>query len=211
NAGYSAGPCAGRDLAEEAIFLARLLDQLRAGEAESEGCLALLLITHARRAARTDGQGVTVPLDEQDRSLWKRDEIKEGVAVLDQALARRAPGPYQIKAAIAACHCAGAQSDWRQICALYDSLLRFEPTPVVRLNRAVAFAEAGALDVASRLLEELEGELRAYQPYHAASAALLARRGKFAEARVAYDRAISLAASPSDAAFLLTRRGLLGV
>jgi RNA polymerase sigma-70 factor (ECF subfamily) len=203
NAGYTAGPKAGRDLAEEALYLCALLDRLHPGEAEVEGCLAALMISHARRGARTDADGqATVPMGRQDRGLWRKDEIAAGVAILERALRRRAPGPHQIKAAIAACHCEGEHSDWAQIALLYDSLLRFEPTDVVRLNRAVAHAEAGALDAALAELTRIEPALRDYQPFHAAKAELLARQGRHAQARAAYETAMSLAPSAADIAFL---------
>lgn len=205
NAGYSAGPQAGSDLAQEALYLCALLDRLRPGEAEIEGCLALLVISHARRAARTDAGGQTIPLGRQQRALWKRDEIAAGVAVLERALARRTLGPYQLKAAIAACHTEGEQSDWAQIALLYDRLLAHEPTPVVRLNRAVAHAEAGALDAALADLEELAPGLQDYQPFFAAQAELLVRKGLHARARVAYERALALAPSEADAAWLASR------
>ena len=209
NAGYTAGPGEPRDLCDEAIFLARLINALRPGEAEVEGCLALLLITHARRAARNDASGATVPLTEQDRSLWDRAAIAEGLALLQGALARHGPGPYQIKAAIAACHVAGTRPDWRQIALLYDSLHRIEPTPVVQLNRAVALAESGALEAALDLISQLAPLLDAYQPFHAARAEYLARAGRIPAAGLAYARAIDLAPSAADAAFLTTRRDLL--
>lgn len=205
NAGYSAGPQAGSDLAQEALYLCALLDRLRPGEAEIEGCLALLLISHARRAARTDAGGQTIPLGRQQRALWKRDEIAAGVAVLERALARRTLGPYQLKAAIAACHCESDQSDWAQIALLYDRLLAHEPTPVVRLNRAVAHAETGALDAALADLEDLAPGLQDYQPFFAAQAELLVRKGLHARARMAYERALALAPSEADAAWLASR------
>lgn len=206
NAGYSAGPQAGSDLAQEALYLCALLDRLRPGEAEIEGCLAALMISHARRGARMDACGqTTVPLGQQRRTLWKQDEIAAGVAILEQALGRRAPGPYQIKAAIAACHCEGEHSDWAQIALLYDRLLSFEPTPVVRLNRAVAHAEAGALDAALAELASIGPDLQGYQPFFAAQAELLARKGLHAQARSAYQRAMALSPSAADTAFLALR------
>ena len=211
NAGYSAGPDAGHELAEEAIYLSMLLDRLRPEDPEIEACLALLRITHARRKARVDAGGMTVPLARQDRTLWVSAEITSGVALLDRAVARGRPGPYQIKAAIAACHVQEKGSDWLQIAALYDSLVRFEPTAIVRLNRAVAYAEAGAHDLALRMLEALQDELNTYQPFHAAHAELLSKGGNFAKARLAYDKAIGLAASKADIAFLTHRRNLLAV
>ncbi|WP_354006114.1 DUF6596 domain-containing protein [Ensifer canadensis] len=187
------------------MFLCRLLNRLRPEDPEIEGCLALVLITHARCLARVDGDGVTVPLGEQDRTKWNRGQIDEGLGLIDTAMRRRAPGPYQIKAAIAACHVQGEASDWAQIVLLYDSLLRLEPTPVVRLNRAVALCEAGWQEPAMRSLDALSAELRDYQPYHAARAELLSRMGQADEAAKAYAIAIALAGSPSDAAFLRQR------
>ncbi len=211
NAGYTAGPAEPRDLCDEAIFLARLIARLSppglCNLAEVEGCLALMLLTHARRAARVE-DGVTVPLGQQDRSLWDSAALAEGLALIDAAMARRSPGPYQIKAAIAACH-AAAQPDWPQIAALYEGLARFEPTPVVHLNRAVALAETGALQPALDLLDRLGPALAAYQPYHAARAEYLARAESFGPARAAFGRAIALAASSADAAYLAKRRAAL--
>jgi RNA polymerase sigma-70 factor (ECF subfamily) len=204
NAGYTLGPALDRDLCEEAIFLARLLTTLQPGEAETEGCLALLLLTHARRAARLKG-GETVALADQDRALWDRLMLDEGLELLDRAISRARPGPYQIKAAIAACQCR-SPPDWPQIAALYAGLYQHEPTPVVHLNHAVALAEAGDLPAALSMLAALEVTLADYQPYHAALAEYLARDGRTGPALQAYARAIALAASPADAAFLASRR-----
>ena len=209
NAGYTNGPTADRDLCAEAIYLARMLDQLRKGEAEIEGCIALMLITHARFGARTDKQGETIALDDQDRSLWNGAMIDSGVALLDVAIARRDAGPFQIKAAIAACQIQGAAPDWPQIAALYGSLQRFEPTPVVALNHAVARAESGDLHGALQQIADLAAELDDYQPFHAAYADLLARSGQSPESHAAYSRAIALAPSAADAAFLTKRRNRL--
>ena len=211
NAGYSASevaPSIRATLCDEAIYLGRMLDQLQPGDPEIEGLLALMLITHARRDARFS-EGASVPLEAQDRRRWDHARIDEGVAVLDRAMARRAVGPCQIKAAIAALHVADGVTDWRQIVLLYDSLIRFEATPVVQLNRAVALAEAGALAAGQRVLDALAAELDAYQPFHAARAELLRRAGRAAEASLAYDRAIALAAAPADVALLQQRRAAL--
>ncbi|MES2667875.1 MAG: DUF6596 domain-containing protein [Pseudomonadota bacterium] len=202
--GYTNGPGQDRDLCIEAIFLARLLDQLGPGQAEVEGCLALLLITHARRAARVGGAG-TIALADQDRSLWDLAAITDGLALLDCAMQRRTPGPFQIKAAIAACHVQAATPDWRQIAMLYDALLRMEPTPVVRLNRAVAYAEAVGPEAGLAALLPLMVDLDGFQPFHAAHADLLARTGRVVESKAAYARAILLATNPADAAFLSLR------
>ncbi len=202
NAGYTAGPSAGRDLAEGAIWLGRLLDRLRPDDPEIEGFLALMLLTHARRAARVDEAGATIPIGRQDRGLWDRMAITGGVALVERALSRRQFGPYQIKAAIAACHCEGDTSDWPQIAALYGVLLQHEPTAIVRLNHAVAIAEAGALAEGFATVEALAGDLGDYQPWHAARAELLMRLGRRSEAQAAYSKAIALAPSSEDAAFL---------
>ncbi len=206
NAGYTAGPSEPRDLCAEAIFLARLIADLRPGEPEVEGVLALMLITHARRAARVDGAGATVALADQNRARWDHAAISEGLRLIDTALVRRAPGPYQIKAAIAACHVAADGPDWPQIALLYESLYRIEPTPVVQLNRAVALAEAGALDTALAILTQLATALDGYQPFHAACAEYLSRSNDFTAALTHYDRAIVLAESAADTAFLARKR-----
>lgn len=203
-AGYTAGPGLDRDLCDEAIFLARLLTRLQPATAEVEGLLALLLLTHARRAARVSND-VSVALAEQDRALWDRPMLAEGLGILDIAVTRQNSGPFQIKAAIAALHSQDAP-DWPQIAALYAGLLCHEPTPVVRLNHAVALAETGALPEALARLEILSEALADYQPFHAARAELLARNGQTAAALAAYGKAIALASSPADAAFLTRRR-----
>lgn len=208
NAGYTVGPIAGRDLCDEAIFLARMLNELRAGEPEVEGALALLLLTHARRAARIGADNVTIAPGGQDRSLWDRAMLDEGLAFLDAAIIRRDPGPFQIKAAIAACQ-TSLPPDWPQIAALYAGLHAHEPTPVVRLNHAVAVAEAGDLATGLATLAALADALDDYQPFHAARAELLARSHQTTAALEAYARAIALAASSADAAFLTHRRARL--
>jgi len=207
NAGYTAGPAVKRDLCEEAIYLARMVNQLCPAKAEVEGVLALMLITHSRRRARSNAQGASVALADQDRSLWHPTDLAEGLALIDTAMARRSPGPFQIKAAIAACQIIGPTPDWPQILALYDGLLHHEPTAVVALNRAVALAETGQVANALGDLAELAASLDHYQPFHAAHADLLARTGRYAESDAAFGRAIDLAASTADAAFLAKRRG----
>jgi RNA polymerase sigma-70 factor (ECF subfamily) len=209
NAGYTAGPKADRDLCEEAIFLARILNGLRQGEAEVEGCLALMLLSHGRRRARVDAAGMTVPPQDQDRSLWDMAMLTEGDILVRQALAKRKLGPNQIKAAIAACHALPDTPDWPQIRLLYETLLRFEPTDVIRLNLAVAMAEAGDPVLALQVLDDISASLADYPPFHAAAAALHAKAGAREAALAAYGRAIALAASPQDAAFLTTRRDVL--
>jgi RNA polymerase sigma factor (sigma-70 family) len=207
NAGYTAGPALDRDLCAEAVHLARMLAALKPEEAEIEGCLALMLITHARRSARLR-DGVSVALADQDRTLWDRLMLDEGLQLLDRAMVRARPGPFQIKAAIAACQCQ-SPPDWPQIAALYAGLHAHEPTPVIRLNHAVAVAEAGDMPGAISILETLAATLVDYQPYHAARAEYLARSCRTADALAAYARAIALAASPADARFLAGRRSRL--
>ena len=227
--GYTAGPndapevgqgetrgktrVGGRDLCGEALFLARLLDALCPAQAEIEGALALMLLTHARRAARVSASGVTVPPAEQDRRLWRHEEAAEGRQRLETALRRQQAGPFQIKAAISACQMAEPAPDWPQILHLYTALLLMEPTPVVRINHAVALAENGLLGAALATLSELS-ELREpmadFQPFHAAHAAVLAQAGQTENSQRAYATAIALASHESDRRFLAGRAARLG-
>lgn len=204
-AGYAQGPQTGIDLCTEAIFLARLLVRLAPNQPEVEAALALLLLTNARAAARTGPDGQTLPPARQDRRLWNQAERADGLALLDRSIARRSPGPFLLKAAIAALHAADGPPDWPQIAALYDRLRDFEPTPVVALNHAVALAEAGNPARALAQVRALEDALVDYQPFHAVLAELLSRLGETGPARAAYDRAIALATSPADRAFLTAR------
>jgi RNA polymerase sigma factor (sigma-70 family) len=208
NAGYTVGPSADRDLCDEAIYLARMVDALRPGEAEVEGCLALMLMTHARRGARLNAKGESISLADQDRSRWDHVALAEGVQILDTAMARRNSGPFQIKAAIAACHHPDG-SDWPQIALLYRGLMRHEPTPVIALNLAVALAEAEGAQAGIAVLNTLSVELADYQPFHATRAELLGRTGQVEAALAAYDQAIALAPSSADARFLGQRRARL--
>lgn len=207
--GYVAGPNEPRDLCLEAEYLVRLINQLQPDEAEIEGALAMMLLTAARRGARIGEDGASVPPAEQDRTLWEHTKIAEGRALLTQAVARRKPGPFQIKAAIADCQTAEPQPDWTQIALLYQSLLRFEPTPVVTLNAAVAAAEAGEPSRALRVVEALKDELHDYQPWHAARAALLVKTGNRTDAIQAYRDAIAAAPSPAETLFLQKRLAAL--
>ncbi len=200
-------------LCAEAIFLARTLVALMPGQAEIEGLLALMLLTHARHRARLDAGGEYADLARQDRRLWDEAMIAEGLSILDRAVARLDGGPYQIQAAISALHLAGVRvgaTDWRQILMLYDSLWRLVPSPVVQLNRAVALFEAGRRDMALAELHQISDQLSAYQPFHAALADLLARSDQIEAARAAYDRAIDLCPTPVQARFLTARRDRLG-
>jgi RNA polymerase sigma-70 factor (ECF subfamily) len=209
--GYVAGPHEARDLCHEAEYLMRLLDHLRPGDPEIEGALAMMLLTGARRAARIGPDGASIPPAQQDRSLWDAPRINEGRAHLETAMMRRNPGPFQIKAAIADCQMADPGPDWPQIAALYGALARFEPTPVVRLNHAVAIAESGDPTHALTIVEELAPDLVTYQPWHAARAALLAQTGNRAAAAAAYDTASATAPTPAEALFLRQRRAALDV
>jgi RNA polymerase sigma-70 factor (ECF subfamily) len=195
-------------LCEEAIFLALLMADLTKGDPEVAGLLSLMLTTHARRPARMGGDGALIPLDEQDRTLWDASLVAEGLAVLDAALVRLTPGPFQIKAAISALNVQAqthAETDWRQMLLLYESLLRFEPTPVVRLNRAVVLAQLGGVAAALAEMDELAPTLAQYQPFHAARADFLSRAGQTGAAREAYHQAISLSRNAAERAFLQTR------
>lgn len=199
------------DLAEEAVRLARLLHALVPGDAESAGLLALLLVTDARRAARLAADGALVPLPEQDRTRWDAARTREGVAVLDAALRLGRPGPYQVQAAISALHSQAPswrETDWLQITALYDALLRHDASPVVELNRAVAVSMADGPEAGLALLARLAAvpAMRDYQPFHAARADLLRRAGRPADAAAAYDRAIGLSRNQAERRFLARRR-----
>lgn len=199
-----------RDLCGEALFLARLLDALCPAQAEIEGALALILLTHARRDARVSASGVTVLPAEQDRRLWRHEEAAEGRQRLETALRRQQAGPFQIKAAISACQMAEPAPDWPQILHLYTALLLMEPTPVVRINHAVALAENGLLAAALATLSELREPMADFQPFHAAHAAVLAQVGQTQSARRSYAIAIALASHESDRRFLAGRAARLG-
>lgn len=220
NEGYSA--MAGealirQELCSEAIRLARVLTGLLP-DPEALGLLALMLLHHSRRRARVNAQGELVLLEDQDRSLWDKDEIEEGLKVLDGALrplrdrtlAMRRPGPYQIQAAIAAQHARALRpqdTDWRQIADLYRELAQVIPSPVVELNRAVAVAMAYGPGEGLKLLDQLEDEsqLENYYLFHAARADLQRRTGWLDEARVAYSRALELCGNAVEQAFLRKR------
>jgi RNA polymerase sigma-70 factor (ECF subfamily) len=214
NEGYTA--TAGADLVrqglcEEAIRLARTLAELMPDEPEALGLLALMLLHHARRAARTDDAGDLVTLEEQDRTRWDRGQIDEGVSLLEMALRRGpAPGPYQLQAAIAACHATArnaGDTDWARIAALYGRLARLAPSAVVELNRAVAVAMADGPAAGLELVQALDasGELAGYHLLPATRADLLRRLDRPAEAAAAYRQALALAATDAERRYL-TRR-----
>jgi RNA polymerase sigma-70 factor, ECF subfamily len=211
NEGYSAsgGDAPVRaDLCEEAIRLAKLLAVLMPDEPEALGLLALLLLHDARRAARTGDDGELVLLEDQDRSLWNRERAAEGTRVLERALSRRSPGPYQLQAAIASLHLEAQRADdtdWPQIAALYETLARLEPSPVVELNRAVAVAMADGPERGLELIDRVE--LPSYHLLHAARADLLRRLGRRDEAAASYRRALELPMNAADRHFLERRLG----
>ena len=187
----------------EAIRLVRLLLRLFPTEPEIMGLLALMLLQHARTPARFDIDGAPVLLDDQDRRLWDRTMIVEGLALIDKAMRHRLPGPYQIQAALAATHARAAHpadTDWVQMNALYAALERLRPSPVVTLNRAVAVSKLDGPTAALAMIAPLEDRLSSYFPYHGTRGALLLELGRTAEARVAFDRAVALARSPAEAA-----------
>jgi RNA polymerase sigma-70 factor (ECF subfamily) len=195
------------ELCGEAIRLGRLLVRLMPDDAEVWGLLALMLLHDARRAARVDASGAFVAPAEQDRALWDGGRIGEGRTALERAMALRRPGPYQIKAAIASLH-TEQPPDWAEIAELYAALARFEPTPVVELNRAVAVGFASGPQAGLAVLAPLLGDaaLERYVPLHAAHADLLLRAGSRAAASEAYARAIALSANDVQRAELERRR-----
>lgn len=206
----SVGPCVvAGELCDEAIRLARLLAGLCAGEPEVLGLLAMLLLTDARRPARTGPGGKLVLLADQDRSRWDHAKISEGSRLLDQAMRARRPGPYQLQAAIAACHAAAADArdtDWAQIAALYAALASHEPTPVVHANRAVAVAMAEGPAAGLAVLDGLDdGQGEGWHLLHACRADLLRRLGRTADAAGAYRAALALDPPPAEREFLLHR------
>ncbi|HEY2307741.1 MAG TPA: DUF6596 domain-containing protein [Streptosporangiaceae bacterium] len=214
NEGYlaSAGRTpARRDLAAQAVALNRLLHTLMPGEPEVLGLLALMLLHESRAATRFDGWGRLVRLADQDRSLWDRALIGEATRLLSRAMTMHRPGPYQIQAAIAAVHAAArryADTDWRQIRALYDRLLLFTPSPVVRLNRAVATRFVTGPQAALDEVEPLAGDLGDYRLFHAVRAELLADLGRHDQASLANERALTLAANPAERELLARRLAL---
>ncbi|WP_055590000.1 RNA polymerase sigma factor [Peterkaempfera griseoplana] len=213
NEGYSATAGADlvrRGLCTEAIRLARCLTGLMPEEPEAAGLLALMLLHDARRAARTDDAGELVPLEEQDRGRWDAAGIAEGVALLDAALHQGRPGPYQVQAAIAACHATAARAadtDWPQIAALYGRLAALAPSPVVELNRAVAVAMADGPAAGLALVTSLEasGALPGYHLLPATRADLLRRLGRTAESAAAYREAMALTAADAERRHLQRR------
>ncbi|OBQ77927.1 RNA polymerase sigma factor [Mesorhizobium sp. WSM3873] len=208
NEGYSTngGEAPARaPLCEEAIRLARLLLRLFQQEPEIMGLTALLLLQHARAPARFDAHGEIVLLEDQDRSLWSRKMIDEGLALVDKALRHRKPGPYQVQAAIAALHARAAtpeDTDWTEIDLLYGLLEQMQPSPVVTLNRAVAVSKVRGPESALAMIEPLEDRLAGYFHFFGLKGGLLMQLGRSEEARVAFDRAIALANTAAEAAHI---------
>ncbi|XWK83863.1 RNA polymerase sigma factor [Tunturiibacter psychrotolerans] len=208
NAGYSA-VATGAELSCEAIRLGRLLLDLLP-EPEVMGLLGLMLLQESRRVARSSAEGDLILLEQQDRLLWNRDQIAEGVSLTGRALASRRFGPYTLQAAIAAVHAEAsstASTDWRQITLLYDGLIRIQPSPVVELNRAVAVAMCEGPEQGLRLIDDLlaREELANYHLAHSARADLCRRLGRISEARASYEKALALAGQDSDRRFLAGR------
>ncbi len=213
NEGYSATHGAQmirRDLCAEAIRLARLLVELMPDEPEARGLLALMLLHDARRAARVDAAGDLVTLDEQDRATWDAGEIAEGLATLESALRQRRTGPYQVQAAIAACHDSAARpedTDWHEIALLYEELSLLVPSPVVELNRAVAVAMARGPEAGLDLVDQLDaaGTLTGYHLLAATRADLLRRLDRRDEAAAAYREALGLVGGDAERRYLQRR------
>jgi RNA polymerase sigma-70 factor, ECF subfamily len=208
NAGYSA-EATRAELSCEAIRLGRLLLDLLP-EPEVMGLLGLMLLQESRRAARISPEGDLILLDHQNRALWNRDQIAEGISLTESALASRRFGAYTLQAAIAAVHAdasTAASTDWRQITALYDRLLRIQPSPVVELNRAVAVAMCEGPEKGLRLIDDLleRGELLHYHLAHSARAELCRRLGRISEARISYEKALSLVRQEPERRFLAGR------
>jgi RNA polymerase sigma-70 factor, ECF subfamily len=208
NEGYSAsgGNAHVRtSLCEEAIRLARLLLRLFPSEPEVMGLVALLLLQHARASARLDRDQEIVLLEDQDRSKWNRELIDEALVLVEKALRHRAPGPYQVQAAIAAVHSRAkraAETDWQEIDTLYGVLERLQPSPVVTLNRAVAVSKLRGPAAALEMIEPLGEKLQGYFHFFGAKGAWLHELGRTDEARVAFDKAIALAHTPAQAAHI---------
>jgi RNA polymerase sigma-70 factor (ECF subfamily) len=217
NEGYAASSGASLtrcDLSDEAIRLGRLIVELLP-DGEAIGLLALMLLQESRRLARSSPTGDVILLEDQDRSLWNQAQIREGRWQLERASASPPLRPYTLQAAIAAVHtdaATAAATDWHQIVALYDALLRIEPSPVVALNRAVAVAMRDGPEAGLALIDDIlaGGDLADYHLAHAARADLCRRLGRTAEARESYERALALAAQEPERRFLHKRLRELG-
>jgi RNA polymerase sigma-70 factor (ECF subfamily) len=208
NEGYSAGGGSDKErsaLCDEAIRLARLLLRLFPAEPEIMGLLSLILLQHSRADARFDAEGAIILLEVQDRTLWNRKMIAEGLALIDKAVRHYRPGPYQIQAAIAALHARAETfeaTDWQQIDLLYGTLEHIQPSPVVTLNRAVAHSKVHGPEAGLTMIEPLAKPLGGYFYYFGVKGALLLELGRIKEAGVAFDQAIALANSPAEASHI---------
>jgi RNA polymerase sigma-70 factor (ECF subfamily) len=208
NEGYSASGGSAHirlPLCEEAIRLARLLLGLFPSEPEIMGLMALLLFQHARAPARLDSEGAIVLLEDQDRNLWDREMIAEGLALVDKAIRHRRPGPYLVQAAIAALHSRAPRfedTDWQEIDQLYATLERLQPSPVVTLNRAVALAKLSGPAAGLAMIEPVAHQLTGYFHFFGVKGHFLMQLGRSEEARIAFDRAIALAHTPAEAAHI---------
>jgi RNA polymerase sigma-70 factor, ECF subfamily len=202
------------DLTAEAIRLTRLIRALLPEDGEVAGLLALMLLIEARRTARVTAAGELVTLGEQDRGTWDAALVAEGHRLVRERLAAGvAPGRYQILAAINAVHTSArdvSETDWSQVVALYDQLVRLDPSPIIALNRAIAVAELDGPEVALAVVDRLEDKLAGYHAYHVTRADLLRRLGRSQESRAAYDKAIELAGNTAETAYLTRRRDQLG-
>ena len=197
-----------QELSSEAIRLCRILVSLLPRSAEARGLLALMLLHDSRRTTRLNATGDLVLLSEQDRSRWDQEEINEGVAILDEALALHDPGPYQVQAAISALHAqapTAEATDWRQIAMLYETLARMTPSMVVEVNRAVAIGMAEGPEVGLNMILQLEDQAETFYPYHAARADLLRRTNQREAAADAYKRALDLCGNSAERAYLQRR------
>lgn len=215
NEGY-AGYCGEQqlrlDMCDEAIFLGELMEQLCPHEPEVVGLNCLMGLTHARRHSRQSPDGAFIPLEHQDRTMWDHRAIATNLLRLEQTLALKTPGPFQLQAAIAAVHCEAAAfdtTDWQQICALYLLLLKYQDNDVVRLNLALAISWAQGAQAGLDALTPLATSLAGYQPFHAARADLLRRLKRTDAAIKAYNQALALTQVSSERAFLMARRDAL--
>ncbi len=208
NEGYTSAPGqqeARAGLCHEAIRLGRLLLGLYPKEPELMALSALMLLQASRSAARFDASGAAVLLDQQDRTLWDKRMVAEGLALIDKALRHRQPGPYQIQAAIAGLHARARRAedtDWGEIDLLYGTLERLQPSPVVTLNRAIAVSKARGVEAALEMIEPLAAKLSGYFYFHGARGAFLSDLGRHGEARDAFNQAIALANTPAEAAHI---------
>lgn len=216
NEGYAASAgdaLVRRELCSEAIRLGRMLVALMPDEPEAAGLLALMLLHDSRRDARVGPHGELVVMEEQDRARWHRDQIDEGLTLIDRAMRARRPGPYQLQGAIAALHASAdtaAATDWQEIAGLYRALYALQPSPVIALNGAVAVAMAGDIEAGLRSIDALAGPLAGYHLLHAARADLLRRSGRLEAAVGAYREAIALAGNDAERAYLERRLAEVG-